>query len=101
MAAASLTRSPTARTNATADRLIFGALLASVLVAQAIGLHYGQLTTALLVGGALAAVGAAAHLLAGGSLAGRMVLAGALMASVALHIQLGRGTLEFHCWLRV
>ena len=94
MAAASPSRSSTAR--ATADRLILGALLASVLVAQAIGLHYGQLTTALLVGGALAAIGAAAHVMAAGSLPGRMVLAGALMASVALHIQLGRGTLEFH-----
>ena len=81
---------------ATADRLVYGALLTSVAAALAIGTHYEQLGTALVVGGLLAAIGSAAHLLAGGTLASRLVLAATLMSSVALHIQLGRGTLEFH-----
>ena len=81
---------------ASADRLILAALAGSLLVAIAAGLSYGQLSTALVVGGALTALGTAATLLAGGSLTSRLVLAGCLAAMVALHIQIGRGTLEFH-----
>ncbi len=79
-----------------ADRLILGALVVSGLIALAIGVHYAQIATALLVGGAILGLGAAAGLLAGGSLMSRLVLSACLMAMTALHIQLGRGTLEFH-----
>jgi methyl-accepting chemotaxis protein len=81
---------------ATADRLILGALVASALMAAAIGLNYEQLGTAVVVGSLLAAIGAAVTLSAPGAVMTRMVLACCLMAMTALHIQLGRGTLEFH-----
>jgi len=79
-----------------ADRLILGALVASGLIAIAVGMHYAQLGTALLVGGAVLGLGAAAGVLAAGTLLSRLVLSACLMAMTALHIQLGRGTLEFH-----
>jgi len=80
----------------TADRLMFGVLIVSALIAGAIGLHYDQFGTAVAVGGLLAALGAAAALGAPGTLMSRLVLGCGLMAMTALHIQLGRGTLEFH-----
>ncbi|MEK8051711.1 methyl-accepting chemotaxis protein [Ideonella sp. DXS22W] len=80
----------------TADRLIFGVLLFSALFAVGVGATYGQLGTAIVGAVVLAAVGAGAMLGAPGTPGSRIVLALALMASVALHIQLGRGTLEFH-----
>ena len=80
----------------TADRLMLGALAVSGLIAAAIGLQFDQLGTALGVGALLLALGAAAALGAAGTLASRLVLGCALMGMTALHIQLGRGTLEFH-----
>ena len=81
---------------ATADGLMLAAVAGSAAVAVAIGISYGQLTTALLVGMALLALGAGAVMTARGSVASRVVLACCLMGMTALHIQLGRGTLEFH-----
>ena len=81
---------------ATADGLMLAAVAGSAAVAVAIGISYGQLTTALLVGMALLALGAGAVMTARGSVASRLVLACCLMGMTALHIQLGRGTLEFH-----
>ena len=81
---------------ATADGLMLAAVAGSAAVAVAIGISYGQLTTALLVGVALLALGAGAVMTARGSVASRVVLACCLMGMTALHIQLGRGTLEFH-----
>jgi len=80
----------------TADRLMLAAVAVSALIASAIGWQYDQLGTALLVGGLITALGAAATLSAPGTLGSRLVLACALMGMTALHIQLGRGTLEFH-----
>ena len=81
---------------ATADSLMLAAVAGSAAVAVAIGISYDQLTTALLVGVALLALGAGAVMTARGSVASRVVLACCLMGMTALHIQLGRGTLEFH-----
>ncbi|MBL8350257.1 MAG: chemotaxis protein [Burkholderiaceae bacterium] len=80
----------------TADLLILAALAGSAAVALAIGVSYDQLGTALGIAIALLALGAGAVLAARGSLASRLVLACSLMGMTALHIQLGRGTLEFH-----
>ena len=80
----------------TADSLILAAIICSGLIALVIGAAYGQWLTALLGAGALTALGIAAVLSARGSLASSLVLSCALMGMTALHIQLGRGTLEFH-----
>jgi methyl-accepting chemotaxis protein len=80
----------------TADRLMLAALVGSALVAGAIGASYDQIGTALVGAGLITAIGAAAALLANGTLVSRLVLAACLMGMTALHIQLGRGTLEFH-----
>jgi methyl-accepting chemotaxis protein len=79
-----------------ADRLILAALGASALVALGLGVHFEQLATAVIGAGLLLALGAAAALTAGGTTAARLVLACSLMGMTALHIQLGRGTLELH-----
>ena len=81
---------------ATADTLMLAAVAGSAAVAVAIGISYDQLATALVVGVALLALGAGAVLTARGSTGSRVVLACCLMGMTALHIQLGRGTLEFH-----
>ena len=75
---------------------MLGALVVSALIAVAIGINYDQLGTALPVAGLLTALGAGAALGARGTLASRLVLASSLMGMTALHIQLGRGTVEFH-----
>ncbi len=80
----------------TADRLMMAALAVSGLIALALGQQFDQLGTALSVGIPLLAVGVAAGTLAGGTLLARLVLACCLMGMTALHIQLGRGTLELH-----
>jgi methyl-accepting chemotaxis protein len=90
------TRPSTLSMAATADRLILAAVVVSALIAAVIGLNYNQFGTALVVGGLLTAVGAAANFSASGSVTSRVVLSCCLMAMTALHIQLGRGTLEFH-----
>jgi methyl-accepting chemotaxis protein len=81
---------------ATADRLILGALVASGLIAGAIGVQFAQAGTALLVGGLLLALGIGGAVLAPGSVLSRLLLSLCMMGMTALHIQLGRGTLEFH-----
>ena len=66
------------------------------LVAVAIGVQYQQLSLAL-VGSLLLVLAAAAVVAtARGTVFSRLVLPVLAMAMVALHIQLGRGTLEFH-----
>jgi len=82
--------------SASADRLMLIALGASVLMALAVGSHYNQFATAAVAGPLLLAAGAAVYGLARASLTSRLVLAACLMGSVALHIQLARGTVEFH-----
>jgi methyl-accepting chemotaxis protein len=80
----------------TGDRTIFAALALSVLAALAIGNYYGQLALGATGGLLLLGIGAAALLLAPATRASRVVLALCLAATVALHIQLGRGMIEFH-----
>ncbi len=79
-----------------ADLVLLATLAGSAVAALAIGQHYGDLSLALIASAVLLALGGAAFGLARGTLLSRLVLSGALAASVALHIQLGRGTTEFH-----
>jgi len=79
-----------------ADLVMLLTLLGACLAALAIGHHYGNLGTAMLASGALLAAGCAAFCLVRGSTAGWLTLTVCNVAAVALHIQLGRGTIEFH-----
>ncbi len=78
------------------DTVMMLALAASVLAAVAIGNFYGSLGLAVLVSGGLLALASAVYWGARGSATSRYVLTMCLASSVALHIHLGRGTLEFH-----
>ena len=75
---------------------MFSTLLASELAALAIGQYYGGLGLALGAGGLLLALGAAAFVLARGQQLSQVTLTATNAAMVMLHIQLGRGTIEFH-----
>jgi methyl-accepting chemotaxis protein len=79
-----------------ADNLMMIALSIGALVALAVAGYYGGMGLA--VGGSLLilAIGGAAWATARATTASRIVLATCLMAMVALHIQLGRGAIEFH-----
>ena len=79
-----------------ADAVMLGTVAIGTLVALAIGWHYGQFGTAVALGAALLLAAAAVYALARGSLFARLAMPVLAMAMVALHIQLGRGTLEFH-----
>ena len=78
------------------DTVLMITMLLGAVVAGAIGLEYGQIGLAL--GGSLLllAISGAAFTLARNTTASSMVMAVTSMSMVALHIQLGRGTLEFH-----
>jgi len=71
-------------------------LVAGALAALAIGQHFGQGGLALWGAGGLLLVGLAGFLLARGTLWSQLLLVATNAAMVALHIQLGRGTVEFH-----
>lgn len=86
----------TARTALLGDRIMLAALGAAAIASVAIGHHYKELALALVGTGLISALGIGSYLVAGGRLASRMALALCLSGMVALHIQLGRGTLEFH-----
>jgi methyl-accepting chemotaxis protein len=90
--------SPTlsSRLSLKADRIVLAALVASTVLAVALGVHYDQLGLALAVGLPLCALGAAAVFSAPGQVLTRLLLAATLMASVGLHIQLARGQYEAH-----
>ncbi len=79
-----------------ADRVMFMALLAEAGAALVIGHEFGDLGLALAVGALLLATGCAAFLLGRGGMLGCAILTTCNVAFVALHIQLGRGTVEFH-----
>ena len=79
-----------------ADSIMLATLVASSLATVAIGNAYGGLGLALLGSAVLLALGGAAYLGARGSLLSRVVLGLCIASSVALQIDLGRGTLEFH-----
>ncbi len=91
-----MTAVPRSDIGATGDRVIFAALALAAVAAIAIGWHYGQIGTAAVGALVLLVLGGGAVMMASGTLASRLVLGVSLAAMVALHIQLGRGTLEFH-----
>ena len=88
--------SSTADLGRSADLLLFGTLVASSLAALAIGQSYGNLGRAAGVSALLLAIAGFGVATARGTLMSRLLVAMTLCASVALHIDLGRGTLEFH-----
>ena len=80
----------------TADLIMLITLAAFSAAALAIGQYYGSPGLAAGVSLVLLALGGFAYASAAGTLFSRLVLALAVASSVALHIHLGRGTLEFH-----
>jgi methyl-accepting chemotaxis protein len=78
------------------DWVLMLTLVVSAGAALAIGQYFGDLGTALPWSLGLLAAGGAAFATLRGSLASRVVLTVCNVAFVALHIQLGRGTIEFH-----
>ncbi|MFN6995118.1 MAG: methyl-accepting chemotaxis protein [Aquincola tertiaricarbonis] len=78
------------------DLVMLLVMAASALAALAIGQSFGQLGLALGWTVPVCAVGLAVFFAARGSVLSQLVLVGANVVLVALHIQLGRGTLEFH-----
>jgi len=81
---------------ATADKVILVDLAVSALAAGAIGAEYGELTLAVAGSITLLALGGLAYWTARGTTFSSLALASCLVGMVALHIQLGRGTIEFH-----
>lgn len=79
-----------------ADAVMLSTLGVSLLGTLAIASQYGGLGLACTASLAICALGLLAFFSARGTLASQMVLVVANAAMVALHIQLGRGTLEFH-----
>jgi methyl-accepting chemotaxis protein len=80
----------------TADAILLAAQVIAAAVAIAIGAVYDELTLALLGSGAILAVASLTFAFARGTLVPRMVMPVTAMALIALHIQLGHGTVEFH-----
>ncbi len=78
------------------DLILVLTLLGSSAAAAAIGAYYGNLTLAASVGGPLLLAGGAAFFGWRGRTMAGVVLTVCNVAMVALHIQLGRGTVEFH-----
>jgi methyl-accepting chemotaxis protein len=79
-----------------ADRAVLGVIALGALVAIAVGIERHSTMLALVSSFVLLALSGVVYAVANGSLASRLVLAGCAMAMVALHIQLGGGTTEFH-----
>jgi methyl-accepting chemotaxis protein len=79
-----------------ADAVMLLALTASTAAALSIGYFYDSLALAATVSAALLLAGSAVFLFARSGILSSLVLTLCLAASVALHIDLGRGTLEFH-----
>jgi methyl-accepting chemotaxis protein len=78
------------------DRLIVLALWGGAAVAAGLGVYFGEIVTALAIGVPLAGGFTALAASQPGALATRLAAGVALMAMVALHIHLGRGTGELH-----
>jgi methyl-accepting chemotaxis protein len=79
-----------------ADLIMAMTLLCSAAAAVVIGWYHGSLPLALVAAGAGLALGGAAFMFWRGRLGGWLTLTACNVAMVALHIQLGRGTVEFH-----
>jgi methyl-accepting chemotaxis protein len=78
------------------DTILLCALGLAAIASVAIASQYGGMGLALGLSAAFLAAGAAVYTTARGTTLSRMVLTVALASSVALHIHLGRGTIEFH-----
>ncbi len=78
------------------DLIMLATLLCSSAAAVAIGWYYGSLPLAAGIAGPVLAAGGIAFALQRGRIAGWLTLTVCNVAMVALHIQLGRGTVEFH-----
>jgi methyl-accepting chemotaxis protein len=78
------------------DTVMMLAMLANSAAAVAIGSYYGSLPLAFGVGALLLLTGIAAFAIVRGTRFSQFVLTAVNVAFVALHIQLGRGTIEFH-----
>jgi methyl-accepting chemotaxis protein len=78
------------------DLIMFGTMFALTVAALAIGHHFDDVALAYGASGVLLLVGAGAFFGARGSRLSQVVLTTCNVAFVALHIQLGRGTIEFH-----
>jgi methyl-accepting chemotaxis protein len=95
-ASASFAQAPLRSIAYKADTLFFSALILSGLLSLVIGYWYDTFTLALAVAAGLVVAGAATFLTLRGTLASSLLLAACNAAMVMLHIQLGRGTVEFH-----
>jgi methyl-accepting chemotaxis protein len=78
------------------DKVMFFTLFAQAAASIAIGQYHGNLGLALGCSAVLLALGSALFAGARGTLASQIVLTLSNAAFVALHIQLGAGTIEFH-----
>ncbi|OYT99981.1 MAG: chemotaxis protein [Burkholderiales bacterium PBB1] len=78
------------------DLVMLVTMFASAAAALAIGDAYGQFGLALGASALLLAAGGAAYFVGRGRTLGWVALTACNVAFVALHIQLGRGTVEFH-----
>ena len=78
------------------DRVMAAALALGAIASIAIAQEFGQMGLALACAGLISAIGLGVWMLSPGTLLSRMTFAFALTAMVALHIDLGRGTIEFH-----
>ena len=78
------------------DRVMAAALVLGAIASIAIAQEFGQMGLALVASGLISAIGLGAWMLSPASLLSRLAFAFALTAMVALHIDLGRGTIEFH-----
>ena len=79
-----------------ADTILLAAMVVAAAAAVAIAVEYQQTTLGLVVGAVILALTTVSFVAARGTLASRLVLSFCLSSMVALHIQLGRGTTEFH-----
>ena len=78
------------------DQVLLIAIALSALGAVALGLQFVQATLAFVGVILLVAVAGLAFALARGTLASRLILTACLVGLVILHIQLSRGTVEYH-----
>ncbi len=78
------------------DQVLLIAIALSALGAVALGLQFVQATLAFVAVILLVAVAGLAFALARGTLASRLILTACLVGLVILHIQLSRGTVEYH-----
>jgi methyl-accepting chemotaxis protein len=82
--------------NRSGDVVMIITALASALVALAIGDYFGDLRLAAIIDAVVVTAAGLAFCLSRGTFFSRVVLTVCNVCLIALHIQLGRGTVEFH-----